>query len=271
MDHYEKALELHEKYRGKISVNCDMPIESKDELSAAYTPGVAKPCIEIAKDPELAYKYTAKSHLVAVVSDGSAVLGLGNIGGAASQPVMEGKCALFKKFGGIDAFPLCLSTQNTEEIISAVKAVAPTFGAINLEDISAPRCFEIEERLRAELPIPVFHDDQHGTAAVVLAAVMNALKIKGMKKEDAKIAVCGCGAAGIAIIKLLRSYGIKDIIAVDSKGIVSRDRSDLNPYKRAVAEITNLENVKGGLEDAAAGRDIFIGVSKAACSRKKPS
>ena len=261
MDYYKKALELHEKYRGKIDIKCDMPLNNREDLAVAYTPGVAQPCLEIAKDPENAYKYTSKGHLVAIVTDGSAVLGLGNIGGMAGMPVMEGKAALFKRFGGVDGFPICLSTQNTEEIIAAVRAIAPTFGGINLEDISAPRCFEIEERLERELDIPVFHDDQHGTAIVVTAALINALKIVGKEMKDIKVALSGPGAAGTAIIKMLQHCGVKNIVACDSRGIIFRGREGLDAHKTLLAQTTNPENASGSLADAVRGADVFVGVS----------
>ena len=261
MDYYKKALELHEKYKGKIDIKCDMPLNNREDLAVAYTPGVAQPCLEIAKDPENAYKYTSKGHLVAIVTDGSAVLGLGNIGGMAGMPVMEGKAALFKRFGGVDGFPICLSTQNTEEIIAAVRAIAPTFGGINLEDISAPRCFEIEERLERELDIPVFHDDQHGTAIVVTAALINALKIVGKEMKDIKVALSGPGAAGTAIIKMLQHCGVKNIVACDSRGIIFRGREELDAHKTLLAQTTNPENASGSLADAVRGADVFVGVS----------
>ena len=261
MDYYKKALELHEKYKGKIDIKCDMPLNNREDLAVAYTSGVAQPCLEIAKDPENAYKYTSKGHLVAIVTDGSAVLGLGNIGGMAGMPVMEGKAALFKRFGGVDGFPICLSTQNTEEIIAAVRAIAPTFGGINLEDISAPRCFEIEERLERELDIPVFHDDQHGTAIVVTAALINALKIVGKEMKDIKVAISGPGAAGTAIIKMLQYCGVKNIVACDSRGIIFRGREGLDAHKTLLAQTTNPENASGSLADAVRGADVFVGVS----------
>ena len=261
MDYYKKALELHEKYKGKIDIKCDMPLNNREDLAVAYTPGVAQPCLEIAKDPENAYKYTSKGHLVAIVTDGSAVLGLGNIGGMAGMPVMEGKAALFKRFGGVDGFPICLSTQNTEEIIAAVRAIAPTFGGINLEDISAPRCFEIEERLERELDIPVFHDDQHGTAIVVTAALINALKIVGKEMKDIKVALSGPGAAGTAIIKMLQHCGVKNIVACDSRGIIFRGREGLDAHKTLLAQTINPENTSGSLADAVRGADVFVGVS----------
>ncbi len=261
MDYYKRALELHEKYRGKIDIKCDMPLNNREDLAVAYTPGVAQPCLEIAKDPANAYKYTSKSHLVAIVTDGSAVLGLGNIGGMAGMPVMEGKAALFKAFGGVDGFPICLSTQNTEEIIAAVRAIAPTFGGINLEDISAPRCFEIEEHLERELDIPVFHDDQHGTAIVVTAALMNALKIVGKRMDEIKVALSGPGAAGTAIIKMLQHCGVKNIVACDSRGINYRGRDELDPHKPMLARTPTPENIGGSLADAVRGADVFVGVS----------
>ena len=261
MDYYKKALELHEKYKGKIDIKCDMPLNNREDLAVAYTPGVAQPCLEIAKDPENAYKYTSKGHLVAIVTDGSAVLGLGNIGGMAGMPVMEGKAALFKRFGGVDGFPICLSTQTPEEIIAAVRAIAPTFGGINLEDISAPRCFEIEERLERELDIPVFHDDQHGTAIVVTAALINALKIVGKEMKDIKVALSGPGAAGTAIIKMLQYCGVKNIVACDSRGIIFRGREGLDAHKTLLAQTTNPENASGSLADAVRGADVFVGVS----------
>ncbi|MCR5719692.1 MAG: NADP-dependent malic enzyme [Lachnospiraceae bacterium] len=257
----EKALMMHEKWQGKLSTTAKAEVKSREDLAIAYTPGVAEPCKEIAKDPELAYKYTIKSNTIAVVSDGSAVLGLGNIGPYAAMPVMEGKAVLFKEFGDVNAVPICLDTQDTEEIIKTVTYLAPGFGGINLEDISAPRCFEIEERLKATLNIPVFHDDQHGTAIVVLAATINALKITGKKAEDCRIVVNGAGAAGVAITKLLLSYGFKHIIMCNSKGIVSKDAERLNWMQKKMCEVTNLENKTGTLKDAVVGADIFVGVS----------
>ncbi|MBP5763297.1 MAG: NADP-dependent malic enzyme [Lachnospiraceae bacterium] len=257
----EEALKAHEEWNGKLSTEAKSKVDSREELAIAYTPGVAEPCKEIAKDKDLAYKYTWKANTIAVVSDGSAVLGLGNIGPEAAMPVMEGKAVLFKEFGGVNAVPICLDTQDTEEIIKAVKYIAPGFGGINLEDISAPRCFEIEERLKAELNIPVFHDDQHGTAIVVLAASINALKVTGKKKEDCKIVVNGAGAAGVAISKLLLKYGFGSVTLCDSRGIVSADRTDLNDTKKEMLKITNPENRSGKLADAVVGTDIFVGVS----------
>ena len=257
----EEALAAHEKWNGKLSTEAKSKVDSREALAIAYTPGVAEPCRKIADDKELAYKYTWKANTIAVVSDGSAVLGLGNIGPEAAMPVMEGKAVLFKEFGGVNAVPICLDTQDTEEIIKAVKYIAPGFGGINLEDISAPRCFEIEERLKAELNIPVFHDDQHGTAIVVLAASINALKVTGKKKEDCKIVVNGAGAAGVAISKLLLKYGFGSVTLCDSRGIVSADRTDLNDTKKEMLKITNPENRSGKLADAVVGTDIFVGVS----------
>lgn len=257
----EKALKLHEEWKGKLSTEPKAPVKTREDLALAYTPGVAEPCKEIAKNPEKAYVYTIKQNTIAVVSDGSAVLGLGNIGAKAAMPVMEGKAVLFKEFGGVNAVPICLDTQDTEEIIKTVINISPAFGGINLEDISAPRCFEIETRLKEVLDIPVFHDDQHGTAIVVLSGIINALKVVGKKKEDCKIVVNGSGAAGIAITKLLLSYGFKTITLCDSKGIISADNDNLNWIKKEMAEVTNLEHKHGTLADAMVGTDIFIGVS----------
>lgn len=261
MNTYEKALMLHEQWNGKIETVSKTPVKTREDLALAYTPGVAEPCKVIAEDKEAAYKYTMKANTIAVVSDGSAVLGLGNIGSHAAMPVMEGKAVLFKEFGGVNAVPICLDTQDTEEIIKAVTYLAPSFGGINLEDISAPRCFEIEERLKATLDIPVFHDDQHGTAIVVLAATINALKITGKKKEACKIVVNGAGSAGIAITKLLLNYGFTNIILCDRTGIISKDRTDLNWMKKQMLEITNPNNESGSLADAMKQTDIFVGVS----------
>lgn len=261
MDYSKLSLELHEKNRGKIEVKSKIGIESRDDLSTAYTPGVAEPCREINKDKQNAYKYTSKGNLIAVVTDGSAVLGLGNIGGIAGMPVMEGKSILFKEFGEVDAFPIILDTQDTEEIIKTIKNIAPTFGGINLEDISAPRCIEIEKRLKEELDIPVFHDDQHGTAIVVIAALINALKIVKKKPEDIKVVINGSGAAGGAILKMLRKIDITNIIMCDSKGIIYRGNPDNNWFKNELAELSNGDNVKGGLADAIRDSDVFIGVS----------
>ncbi len=257
----EKALMLHEKWNGKLETTSKAPVKSKEDLSYAYTPGVAEPCKVIAQDKEAAYKYTMKSNTVAVVSDGSAVLGLGNIGPYAAMPVMEGKAVLFKEFGGVNAVPICLDTQDTEEIIKAVTYLAPGFGGINLEDISAPRCFEIEERLKEILDIPVFHDDQHGTAIVVLAGIINALKVVGKKKEECQIVVNGAGSAGIAITRLLLTYGFPHIIMCDKAGILSKDTKDLNWMQQKMTQVTNLDNKTGTLADALKGADIFVGVS----------
>ncbi len=257
----EKALLLHEEWNGKIETVSKSPVKSREALSLAYTPGVAEPCKVIAQDKEAAYKYTMKANTVAVVSDGSAVLGLGNIGPHAAMPVMEGKAVLFKEFGGVNAVPICLDTQDTEEIIKAVTWLAPGFGGINLEDISAPRCFEIEERLKATLDIPVFHDDQHGTAIVVLAGIINGLKVVGKKKEDCKVVVNGAGSAGVAITKLLLTYGFPNIVMCDKVGIVSKDTEGLNWMQKKMAEVTNLQNETGTLADAMKGADIFVGVS----------
>lgn len=257
----EKALQLHEEWNGKLETISKTPVKSREDLSLAYTPGVAEPCRVIAKDPEAAYKYTMKANTVAVVSDGSAVLGLGNIGPLAAMPVMEGKAVLFKEFGGVNAVPICLDTQDTEEIIKAVTYLAPAFGGINLEDISAPRCFEIEERLKATLNIPVFHDDQHGTAIVVLAGIINALKVVGKQKEDCKVVVNGAGSAGVAITKLLLTYGFTNVIMCDKVGIVGKETENLNWMQQKMTEITNPNNEKGSLADALKNADIFVGVS----------
>jgi len=261
VDLKQEALKLHRDNQGKLEVISKVPLKDRNDLSLAYTPGVAEPCKEISKDKNLVYEYTSKGHMVAVVTDGSAVLGLGNIGPEAAMPVMEGKAVLFKNFGGVDAFPICLDTQDVDEIVKTVKYLAPTFGGINLEDISAPRCFEIEQRLKQELDIPIFHDDQHGTAVVSLAAIINALKIVGKDMKEVKVAISGAGAAGVAIAKLLLSVGVADVVVCDSKGIVSKDRADLNPSKRELAEITNKRNLSGNIFDALKGADIFIGVS----------
>lgn len=257
----EKALLMHEKWNGKLETVSKTPVKTREDLAIAYTPGVAEPCKVIAQDKEAAYKYTMKANTVAVVSDGSAVLGLGNIGPYAAMPVMEGKAVLFKEFGNVNAVPICLDTQDTEEIIKAVTYLAPGFGGINLEDISAPRCFEIEERLKEILDIPVFHDDQHGTAIVVLAGVINALKVVGKKKEDCRVVLNGAGSAGVAITKLLLTYGFPNIIMCDKVGIVSRDTEGLNWMQKKMTEVTNLNNETGSLADALKGADIFIGVS----------
>ena len=252
---------MHEKWNGKLETVSKTPVKTREDLAIAYTPGVAEPCKVIAQDKEAAYKYTMKANTVAVVSDGSAVLGLGNIGPYAAMPVMEGKAVLFKEFGNVNAVPICLDTQDTEEIIKAVTYLAPGFGGINLEDISAPRCFEIEERLKEILDIPVFHDDQHGTAIVVLAGVINALKVVGKKKEDCRVVVNGAGSAGVAITKLLLTYGFPNIIMCDRVGIVSKDTEGLNWMQKKMTEVTNLNNETGSLADALKGADIFIGVS----------
>lgn len=257
----EKALLMHEKWNGKLETVSKTPVKTREDLAIAYTPGVAEPCKVIAQDKEAAYKYTMKANTVAVVSDGSAVLGLGNIGPYAAMPVMEGKAVLFKEFGNVNAVPICLDTQDTEKIIKAVTYLAPGFGGINLEDISAPRCFEIEERLKEILDIPVFHDDQHGTAIVVLAGVINALKVVGKKKEDCRVVVNGAGSAGVAITKLLLTYGFPNIIMCDKVGIVSKDTEGLNWMQKKMTEVTNLNNETGSLADALKGADIFIGVS----------
>ena len=257
----EKALKMHEEWNGKIETTAKARVASREDLAIAYTPGVAEPCKVIAQDKEAAYKYTMKSNTVAVISDGSAVLGLGNIGALAAMPVMEGKAVLFKEFGGVNAVPICLDTQDTEEIIKTVVHIAPAFGGINLEDISAPRCFEIEERLKKLLDIPVFHDDQHGTAIVVLAGIMNAMKVTGKAKESSKVVVNGAGSAGVAITKLLLTYGFKDVTMCDINGILSKDSPNLNWMQEKMVEVTNLENKSGTLADALKGADIFVGVS----------
>ncbi len=261
MNTSEKALMLHKEWNGKINTTPKCHVNSREDLAIAYTPGVAEPCKVIAQDKAQAYQYTIKANTVAVVSDGSAVLGLGNIGPEAAMPVMEGKAVLFKEFGNVNAFPICLDTQDTEEIIQTVINIAPAFGGINLEDISAPRCFEIEERLKKALPIPVFHDDQHGTAIVVLAGIINALKVTGKKKEDCHIVVNGAGSAGVAITKLLLRYGFPDIVMCDKSGILSKASKDLNWMQEEMMEITNLSQKTGTLADAIKGADIFIGVS----------
>ena len=257
----EKALMLHEKWNGKLETASKCTIKTREDLALAYTPGVAEPCKLIAKDKELAYKYTIKANTVAVVSDGSAVLGLGNIGPYAAMPVMEGKAVLFKEFGNVNAVPICLDTQDTEEIIKTVINIAPAFGGINLEDISAPRCFEIEERLKEALNIPVFHDDQHGTAIVVLAGIINALKVTGKRKEECRVIVNGAGSAGVAITKLLLTYGFTNIIMCDKSGILSKNSPDLNWMQKQMVEVTNLGGESGTLADALKGADIFVGVS----------
>lgn len=261
MDYNKLALELHEKNKGKIEVISKVEIKCREDLSTAYTPGVAEPCRKIRDDKSEVYRYTAKGNLVAVVTDGTAVLGLGDIGPEAALPVMEGKSILFKAFGGVDAFPICLDTKDTEEIIKTVRYLAPGFGGINLEDISAPRCFEIERRLKEELDIPVFHDDQHGTAIVVSAGIINALKVVGKKIEEVKTVINGAGSAGISICKLLLSIGMKDIILVDKKGALAEGEEWMNDAQKMMAQVTNPENKRGDLKDIMEGRDIFIGVS----------
>ena len=261
MTNNEKALKMHEEWNGKIETTAKAHVNSREDLAIAYTPGVAEPCKVIAQDPEAAYKYTMKANTVAVVSDGSAVLGLGNIGALAAMPVMEGKAVLFKEFGGVNADPICLDTQDTEEIIKSVVNIAPAFGGINLEDISAPRCFEIETRLKELLNIPVFHDDQHGTAIVVLAGIINALKVTGKKKEDCRVVVNGAGSAGVAITKLLLTYGFPHITMCDINGIISKNSPNLNWMQQQMTEVTNLEERTGTLADALKGADIFVGVS----------
>ena len=261
MTNAEKALQLHEEWNGKFETTPKMKIQTREDLALAYTPGVAEPCKVIAKDKEAAYKYTIKSNTIAVVSDGSAVLGLGNIGAHAAMPVMEGKAVLFKEFGNVNAVPVCLDTQDTEEIIKTVVNIAPAFGGINLEDISAPRCFEIETRLKELLDIPVFHDDQHGTAIVVLAGIINGLKVTGKTKEECQVVVNGAGSAGVAITKLLLTYGFKHVTMCDKSGILSKASEGLNWMQQSMMEVTNLENKTGSLADALRGADIFVGVS----------
>ena len=257
----EKALQMHEQWNGKLEISAKAKVNSREDLAIAYTPGVAEPCKVIAQDQEAAYKYTMKANTIAVISDGSAVLGLGNIGAYAAMPVMEGKAVLFKEFGGVNAVPICLDTQDTEEIIRTIVNIAPAFGGINLEDISAPRCFEIEERLKELLDIPVFHDDQHGTAIVVLAGIINALKVTGKQKEACQIVVNGAGSAGIAITKPLLTYGFCHVTMCDINGIISKDSPNLNWMQKKMTEVTNLEGKKGTLADALQGADIFVGVS----------
>ena len=262
MDYYQRALDLHAQHHGKIEVCSKVPVKTRDDLSTAYTPGVAQPCREIAADPAAAYTYTAKGNLVAVVTNGTAVLGLGDIGAAASMPVMEGKAVLFKEFGGVDAFPICLDTKDPEKVIEAVRLLAPTFGGVNLEDISSPNCFYIEETLERELDIPVFHDDQHGTAIVVTAALIGALRVVGKELFDIRVVVNGPGAAGTAIIKMLLAAGVRDVIACDENGILYKDRGvGIADHKAMLCEITNLGDMRGTLADAVCGADVFIGVS----------
>ncbi len=261
MDVYEQSLQLHEKWAGKMNTEPKCRVTTREDLSLAYTPGVAEPCRKIAENPDDVYKYTQKGNTIAIVSDGSAVLGLGNIGAAAAMPVMEGKAVLFKTFGNVNAVPICLDTQNTEEIIKTVIHIAPAFGGINLEDISAPRCFEIEKRLNDALNIPVFHDDQHGTAIVVLSGIINGLRITGKKKEDCKVVVNGAGSAGIAITKLLLTYGFRNVTMCDRNGIINKDYEGLNWMQEEMVKVTNLDNKSGLLADALVGADIFVGVS----------
>ena len=261
MDKKEFALNQHEKWNGKIEVISRAKIETPEDLAVAYTPGVAEPCLKIAKDVDLSYKYTRRGNLVAVVTDGTAVLGLGDIGPEAGMPVMEGKCALFKEFGDVDAFPLCIRSKDVDEIVNTVALLAGSFGGINLEDISAPRCFEIERKLKERCDIPVFHDDQHGTAIVVLAGIINALKVTGKKKEDCRVVVNGAGSAGVAITKLLLTYGFKNVIMCDREGIIGKDYPNLNWMQQKMTEVTNLANEHGTLADALKGADIFVGVS----------
>ncbi|MCH5204039.1 MAG: NADP-dependent malic enzyme [Oscillospiraceae bacterium] len=262
MDIKEKALEMHEKWQGKIEVISRAPIKTREDLSIAYTPGVAQPCLEIQKDPELAYKYTRRGNLVAVITDGTAVLGLGDIGGLAGMPVMEGKCCLFKEFGGVDAFPLCVKSKDADEIVRTIELISDSFGGINLEDISAPRCFEIEAKLKERLDIPVFHDDQHGTAIVVGAALINAVKCAEKKLSDITVVINGAGSAGIAIGKFLLNLGVGNLIMVDLCGIINRDDKYENPAHAEIAQLTNKNNIKGSLADALRGADAFVGVSK---------
>ena len=261
MDYNQLALEMHEKNRGKVSVVSKVKVENREDLSTAYTPGVAEPCRRIAANKDDVYRYTAKGNLVAVVSDGTAVLGLGDIGPEAAMPVMEGKAILFKEFADVDAFPICLATKDVDEIVRTVQLLAPTFGGINLEDISAPRCFEIEKRLKETLDIPVFHDDQHGTAIVVSAGLLNALKLVGKRMEDVNIVINGAGSAGISIAKLLMLFGAGNIVLVDRQGALSVDEDWLNPAQRQMAEVTNRHNERGSLSEVIRGKDVFIGVS----------
>lgn len=265
MDYAKASLEKHYEWEGKIEVVCRAPLENAEDLSLAYTPGVAKPCLVIAEDEAQSYHLTRRSNLVAVITDGTAVLGLGDIGPVAGMPVMEGKCALFKAFGNVDAFPICVGSKDVDDIVKTVKLISGSFGGINLEDISAPRCFEIEKRLKECCDIPIFHDDQHGTAVVTLAAMMNALKLTGKKIEDVQVVTSGAGAAGIAIIKLLISMGLKKVILCDRQGAIYKGREGLNPQKEEMAEITNLEYKKGSLADVIKGADVFIGVSSPGC------
>ena len=265
MDYAQVSLQKHKEWKGKIEVVCRAPLETKDDLSLAYTPGVAQPCLEIQKDVNLSYELTRRSNLVAVVTDGTAVLGLGDIGPEAGMPVMEGKCALFKAFGEVDAIPLCIRSKEVDDIVNTVRLLAGSFGGVNLEDISAPRCFEIERKLKACCDIPIFHDDQHGTAVVTLAAMLNALKLTGKKIDEIRVVTSGAGAAGIAIIKLLIAMGLKDVIMCDRHGAIYKGRDGLNAEKQEMAEISNLECRKGTLADVLQGADVFIGVSAPGC------
>jgi len=261
MDYAKESLRLHGEWKGKIEVIATVPVNTKDDLSLAYTPGVAQPCLEIQKDVSKSYDLTRRHNLCAVITDGTAVLGLGDIGPEAGMPVMEGKCALFKSFGDVDAFPLCIKTKDVDEFVNAVYLISGSFGGINLEDISAPRCFEIERKLKEKCDIPIFHDDQHGTAIITLAGLTNALKVVGKKKEDVRIVTSGAGAAAISIVKLLLSAGFKDVIMCDRKGMINKNRDDLNWIKKEMAEVTNLDNREGTLAEALVGADVFIGVS----------
>lgn len=265
MDYAKESLKLHYDWQGKFEIALRAPLETSDDLSLAYTPGVAQPCLEIQKDVDLSYKLTRRGNLVAVVTDGTAVLGLGDIGPEAGMPVMEGKCALFKKFGNVDAIPLCIRSKDVDDIVNTVRLLAGSFGGINLEDISAPRCFEIEEKLKECCDIPIFHDDQHGTAVIVAAGLINSLKLVGKKFEDIKVVMNGAGAAGIAIAKHLLNMGVKNITLCDSKGIICKGDERLNAVKREMAEITNLEHMTGTLADAMKGADVFLGISAAGC------
>ena len=265
MDLKEKALAMHKEWNGKLETIAKSKVNSREDLAIAYTPGVAEPCKVIAEDKEAAYTYTMKANTVAVISDGSAVLGLGNIGPYAAMPVMEGKCVLFKEFGDVNAVPICLDTQDTEEIIATIKNIAPAFGGINLEDIAAPRCFEIEKKLKEKCDIPIFHDDQHGTAVIVSAGLINSLKLVHKKLDEIKVVMNGAGAAGIAIAKHLLNMGVKDITLCDSKGIICKGDPRLNAVKQEMAEITNLSHLEGSLADAMKGADVFLGISAAGC------